>query len=538
MKLKRLGLVGIVAATLAMGYTGCSNNPVDPMDNPPTVQSFTAVPSSVKQGGSVTFNYSGADDNGLSFAVLKSGEGTPDTVRINGAKSYSGSMQKAYLTSGVKTAEIDFYDAKNQLGMKTVQVGVDAVPVFDKTQLDGIEGSAVGYAKKDIAHDPSGNKVTLTVVSSDPHVSIIDRNDSLIVSGKTVDDNGTYAVQMRADNGTAAVDKAVNVVLAQRDDLSLVVQDARKGTLADQFLPSMQPPYDVANSSVVIDGIPQVMDAQGNVKSSKLVPGTHVITLGLNDLKGNKSFGATYYLPAGDQSATLGVNTAVGTGQSPENLQRFMRTINFHNGTGHYKGIPNVFKSINFSYGKSYVFWISQKDTTRFSENYFAYTSAEQDTLETWLNDVLRFVPSENRPRIYKAKKDEPLPQSNGKALPGYFVILKRTAQSRSDALGLIEPQDNNQDGILDAATVSLYVPFDKSAALKECLSAMVAPNDLLDHDFKNLSIFHYSERPSFPTAMDIVHISNCWLFSKYISNQDYAKNGSFVTRDTFWKLR
>lgn len=419
MILIRTILFGVVVIP-AMLFSGCKDTVSPPLDNPPVIIIFVVHPASIKPGGSTTFNLLTTDNKSIDRVILNYGDGTADMIEAIAQPSFSFTKTKKYNTLGVKTATLYVFDNDNQNAIATLEVGVYVVlpPVFDKTSLAGVEGLTTAYAKKDIAHDPDGLAMTLNVVSFDPNLSVVETADSIKVGGKDPNVNGSYIIQMKADNGSTAAVQYVVAVLASRDDVSGKIRDILEGTYVAGLYPELVMKGPFTGWIAMVSGKDSIripINSDGTFKFPKVVPGPHrVYRFATNGV--DSSFSAYDDFTAGDRVVDAFVHTNAGTDNTVPGTIKPLPL----------KDLQDLYKAGNvgsFSIGvlrgmdltKENTFYLAGKDIVRrevYDHLYKGMTPAQQDSVESVINEWRAIFPPDVQARliVYKAPQGEDVP--------------------------------------------------------------------------------------------------------------------------------
>jgi hypothetical protein len=500
---------------------GCPG-PVNPIiiDSPPAIGRFTVSPESIKQGESTTFTFSASDDNSIDRIILDYDDGTADTLKAIGKTSYASSKTKTYSAPGVKTATLSVFDDANQKTAKTVSVGVDAVlaPVFDKTSLPGVEGKVGAYAKRDIAHDPQGLPIALTVVSSDPNLSVTETADSIKVAGKNTDVNGSYSIQMKADNNTTSTVQNVTSVLAARDDISGRVRDALEGTHIAGLYPElvMKGPFTgwVAMKSGT-DSVRIPINSDGTFRFAKTVPANHrVYRFATNGA--DSSFVAYDDFAAGDRVVDAFVHTNAGTDNTTGVITRLPLPVlqdlylQANNGT-----LDQGTKSMDLT--KTNTFYLAGKDILLNPQSgvpLVGLTPAQQDSVEGAINEWKALLPPDISSKIiiYKAPQGENIPQTINPVTgfprppPQMAWVFKNNNSGVAGTFGYF-PDENNYNSIIESAimTFSDLESFERQHAVQvqEC-GSWFCPGQIYGSSLDGKTTFFESAvTPLHPTHAD-----------------------------------
>ena len=491
-KLARMaGLVSIVASTFLFG--GCPRV-VDPVDMPPAISSFSASPSSIKEGESSMLKFTATDDNGLESVVVATGDTSASRkFDAHGQTSYTDSLSVPYAIVGTKTPSVTAYDTKGQASAaKTTQVnvGVLADPVVDIDSVDFSEGSRSAIAFSALAHSPEGNPVNVSVASLSSLITAT-LSDSLRVLPINEDINGTYLLRFNVtDSKTGkSVQKDVPVNIASRDVLAGFISDLAKGSFlevrdANQV---MKGPFN-ANSWVKINGVKYPVGSDGSFKTQKLVPAASYDIAGFITNGTDSSFVSTLTYPTGDHAGIpVRVPTNAGTSLYLQLFHDLIQEGNLRKGN-FVTALDNKVKGIDFSKAKQYTYWIAQKDTNAFGVTYSALRPEQQDSIVNDIhNKTCYWLPDSLQPNIYKAQLNEDLPLIPGTFIPRQGIILVMQFNS-TQTQGEGEAHDFNDDGIVESYILRLKSPFKVDFVEAGRISVT---NDIFNTNLYNKSAFY-----------------------------------------------
>ena len=450
---------------LSIVSSGCEDAGVPPPVLP-SVISFAASPRVVLEGKTVQFTVRAAADNGLVCGIIDYGDGTRrDTVSLSGKRD-SAQTSHAYLVPGTYQPTLTLEDASGEKAMASDEVFVrtNQLPQIIH-QLAGIEGTVSCTAKRNLASDPEGDSLTISVspVSSGLVFQLNSSNDSVIYYLSNRDDNGTKQGRITVvDQKNRTVEKVIDIVFAPLDDISGRVRDRFEGTYLASYNPAavMQRPFTGWVAAVTGTKTVKVsVDASGNYFFPKLSSANHTLRAFITNGT-DSSFVATYQLSPGDHTFDLGVETNAGTGMPLNKLLSLYQNVNFRTRDA----LPwnSCLVGINLRNGASdYKYYLLGKDTTITWLNAKRFTAEQQNWLESEIRArCFAHLPPANRPRIVKGGPNDPVPLVRSSIVEfiqpytGYIIIYASLIQQVSD--GQLTLWDERYDGLYDCARIAL----------------------------------------------------------------------------------
>jgi hypothetical protein len=509
---------------------GCGkDNPITPTDNPPTLSELSVTAPLIEAGSTAQVTLAATDDDALRMAIIDYGDNTKnDTLMLSGA-SVRTTFSHVYGSVGSFIINGTVLDNAGQAATKSTaqQVVAKVVPQILVSQVNGLEGAVSRVWTGGMASDAKGRALALsfTPLSSDLVAQAV--ADTLRVSLSDANASGTRQLRVRVDymdNGVpASVTKDVPVIIVPRDDISGQVVDYYLNAFLATVYPLvvMKGPYSGYVDLITgTDSVRAFLDQYGNFKAPKVANLPHVLKAFMTN-GSDSSYVATLNLSPGDQSVTPKVFTNAGTdgeGHLPLDLllNSLYKVVNFNLTFANTQGILYGMDLKN--HGSEFTIYLAAKDTvlpylprTDGTMSY-GWTPAQQDFLADYIqNNILKFIPPVNRPKIVKGLPTDALPVHTASpfGVPlsvtnDKYIVLMGT----HDGGGYVKPWDNDHDAVFESAFV--WIGFsqqntteppwgiDSFAIGQEVTSAMVGDGSVFDNQLKGKTIFFEGSSPDY----------------------------------------